>query len=95
LEQALDEETRRHKETVIALQKKDRKIKETKMQVDEERNAFLMVDDSVNRLNEKLNILKKQLADAVSIEFLHFLSAKMHCIFVHAFSSYACTFPVN
>lgn len=92
----MDEETRRHKETVIALQKKDRKIKETKMQVDEERNAFLMADDSVNRLNEKMNILKKQLADAVSIQFFHFCKCKnaMHfCARMHTVNRFHKRFP--
>jgi len=60
----LDEETRRHKETILTVQKKERKIKETKMRVDEEHNAFMMAEDTVMRLNEKLNIFKRQVADA-------------------------------
>lgn len=41
LETALDEESRRHKETQNALRKKDRRIKEVQMQVDEEHKVIL------------------------------------------------------
>lgn len=71
LETALDEETRRHKETQNALRKKDRRIKEVQMAVDEEHKNFIMAQDTADRLMEKLNIQKRQLGEAVRI-----LSAK-------------------
>jgi chromosome segregation ATPase len=64
LETALDEETRRHKETQNTLRKKDRQVKEVQMQVDEEHKGFIMAQDTVDRLTEKLNIYKRQLAEA-------------------------------
>jgi len=67
LETALDEETRRHKETVLTLNKKDRKIKEGRMQVQEEQAAVLMAEDTVAKLTEKLNIFKRQIAEAESL----------------------------
>jgi chromosome segregation ATPase len=67
LETALDEETRRHKETQNALRKKDRRIKEVQMQVDEEHKNFVMAQDTADRLLEKLNIQKRQLGEAESI----------------------------
>lgn len=67
LETALDEETRRHKETQNALRKKDRRIKEMQMVVDEEHKNFIMAQDTADRLCEKLNIQKRQLGEAVSI----------------------------
>lgn len=66
----MDEETRRHKETVLTLNKKDRKIKEGRMQVQEEQAAVLMAEDTVAKLTEKLNIFKRQIAEAVSLKFL-------------------------
>ncbi|VDO61890.1 unnamed protein product [Onchocerca flexuosa] len=68
LETALDEETRRHKETQGALRKKDRRIKEVQMQVDEEHKMFVMAQDTADRLLEKLNIQKRQLGEAVSFK---------------------------
>ncbi|MCP9260509.1 Paramyosin [Dirofilaria immitis] len=67
LETALDEETRRHKETQGALRKKDRRIKEVQMQVDEEHKMFVMAQDTADRLLEKLNIQKRQLGEAESL----------------------------
>jgi chromosome segregation ATPase len=67
LETALDEETRRHKETQNALRKKDRRVKEMAMQVDEEHKQFVMAQDTVDRLTEKLNVYKRQLGEAESI----------------------------
>jgi len=64
LETALDEETRRHKETQNTLRKKDRQVKEVQMQVDEEHKGFIMAQDTVDRLTEKLNIYKRQLSEA-------------------------------
>jgi chromosome segregation ATPase len=64
LETALDEETRRHKETQNTLRKKDRQVKEVQMQVDEEHKGFVMAQDTVDRLTEKLNIYKRQLSEA-------------------------------
>ncbi|VDN23834.1 unnamed protein product [Cylicostephanus goldi] len=67
LETALDEETRRHKETQNALRKKDRRIKEIQQLVDEEHKNFVMAQDTADRLQEKLNIQKRQLAEAESV----------------------------
>jgi chromosome segregation ATPase len=64
LETALDEEARRHKETQIAMVKKERRIKEGLMQVEEERAATLMTQDTVDKLSDKMNIFKRQLAEA-------------------------------
>lgn len=64
LEVALDEETRRHKETQSALRKKDRRIKEVQMQIDEEHKVYVMAQDTADRLLEKLNIQKRQLGEA-------------------------------
>lgn len=57
----------RHKETQNALRKKDRRIKEIQQLVDEEHKNFVMAQDTADRLQEKLNIQKRQLAEAVSI----------------------------
>lgn len=67
LETALDEESRRHKETQNALRKKDRRIKEVQMQIDEEHKNYIMAQDTVDRLMEKLNIQKRQLSEAVKL----------------------------
>jgi len=67
LEVILDEETRRHKESQVTLRKKDRHAKELSMQVDEEHKLFVMAQDSSDRLVEKVNVYKRQLAEAESV----------------------------
>lgn len=62
----MDEETRRHKETEAALRKKDQRVKQMQMAVDEEHKNFCMAQDNADRLAEKLNIYKRQLGEAVS-----------------------------
>jgi len=66
LELSLDEETRRHKESQGLLRKKDRHVKELQMAVDEEHKMFVMAQDSSDRLCEKVNVYKRQLAEAES-----------------------------
>lgn len=67
LETALDEETRRHKETQGALRKKEHRVKQVQMEVDEQHKNYVMAQDNVDRLTEKLNIYKRQLGEAESI----------------------------
>jgi chromosome segregation ATPase len=67
METALDEETRRHKETEASLRKKDQRVKQMQLQVDEEHKNYVMAQDSVDRLVEKLNIYKRQIGEAESI----------------------------
>jgi hypothetical protein len=67
LETALDEETRRHKETQVGLRKRERRVKEMQMAVDEEHKNFVMAQDSADRLNEKMNIYKRQLCEAENL----------------------------
>lgn len=62
----MDEETRRHKETQGALRKKDRRVKEMQMIVDEEHKQFVMAQDTADRLMEKMNIHKRQLGESVT-----------------------------
>lgn len=62
----MDEETRRHKETEASLRKKEQRIKQMQLQVDEEHKNYVMAQDSVDRLVEKLNIYKRQIGEAVS-----------------------------
>jgi chromosome segregation ATPase len=67
LETALDEETRRHKETEGALRKKDQRVKQMQMAVDEEHKNFCIAQDNADRLAEKLNIYKRQLGEAENV----------------------------
>lgn len=78
LETAVDEETRRHKETEITLQKKERRIKEGQMQLEEEHNAFLMTQDTVEKLVDKMNLLKRQVADAEGLTMQHMQRARRY-----------------
>uniref|UniRef100_A0A1I7WYF5 Uncharacterized protein n=1 Tax=Heterorhabditis bacteriophora TaxID=37862 RepID=A0A1I7WYF5_HETBA len=59
----------RHKETQNALRKKDRRIKEVQQLVDEEHKNFVMAQDTADRLTEKLNIQKRQLAEVSFVDF--------------------------
>ncbi len=61
METALDEETRRHKETQATLRKKDKRVKEVQMMIDEEHKAAVTAQDTADRLLEKLNGTSRQL----------------------------------
>ena len=65
LELELDEEKRRHAETVKILRKKERQVKEIIIQAEEDHKVAQMLGESLDKMNEKVKMYKRQLAEQV------------------------------
>lgn len=63
IELELDEERRRHSETTKILRKKERQVKEVIIQSEEDRKNVCLLQDSVEKLTQKLNVYKRQLQE--------------------------------
>jgi len=63
IELELDEERRRHAETTKILRKKERTVKEIQIQWEEDHKNVAMLQDSVEKLTQKLNVYKRQLQE--------------------------------
>ncbi|CAB0033831.1 unnamed protein product, partial [Trichogramma brassicae] len=63
LELELDEEKRRHAETVKILRKKERNIKEVMIQVEEDSKNIALLQESLDKTTQKVNIYKRQLQE--------------------------------
>lgn len=75
MELELDEEKRRHAETIKILRKKERQVKEIMVQVEEDQTQIQALSDSLDKVNQKVNIYKRQLQEQVSpIGFQNILS---------------------
>ena len=66
IELELDEERRRHAETTKILRKKERQVKEIIIQGEEDHKNVALLNDSVEKLTQKLNVYKLQLQEQVS-----------------------------
>ncbi|KAG5344185.1 MYSP protein, partial [Acromyrmex heyeri] len=63
LELELDEEKRRHAETVKILRKKERNIKEVMIQVEEDAKNIALLQESFDKAAQKVSIYKRQLQE--------------------------------
>ncbi|KAH0539553.1 hypothetical protein KQX54_005496 [Cotesia glomerata] len=63
LELELDEEKRRHAETVKILRKKERNIKEVMIQVEEDAKNIALLQESLDKSQQKVSIYKRQLQE--------------------------------
>ncbi|KAG5313925.1 MYSP protein, partial [Acromyrmex insinuator] len=63
LELELDEEKRRHAETVKILRKKERNIKEVMIQVEEDAKNIALLQESFDKASQKVSIYKRQLQE--------------------------------
>ncbi|CAG9138273.1 unnamed protein product, partial [Plutella xylostella] len=59
----LDEEKRRHAETIKILRKKERQVKEVMIQCEEDQKNIALLQDSLEKTSQKVNIYKRQLAE--------------------------------
>jgi hypothetical protein len=60
LELIYDREKKMHIETMSALHKKDRSVKELLMQSEEDRKNIIILQESLDKLNEKIKMYKRQ-----------------------------------
>lgn len=65
LELELEEEKRRHAETIKILRKKERTVKEIVIQCEEDQKNVILLQESLDKANVKINIYKRQLNEQV------------------------------
>ncbi|GFY34336.1 paramyosin [Trichonephila clavipes] len=61
IELEMDEEKKRHAETVKILRKKEHRVKELLLQTEEDHKTISMLNDAVEKLTEKVKVYKRQL----------------------------------
>lgn len=69
LELEIDEEKRRHAESVKILRKKERSLKEVIIQSEEDHKNVQLLQEALEKVNQKVNIYKRQLQEQVSVRF--------------------------
>lgn len=67
LEVTLDEESRRHQETIKILRKKERNVKELVLQCEEDHKNIQILQETLDKTYEKINLYKRQLNESVSL----------------------------
>lgn len=65
LEMGLDEESRRHQETIKILRKKERNVKELVLQCEEDHKNIQILQETLDKTYEKINLYKRQLNESV------------------------------
>lgn len=70
MEIELDEEKRRHAETIKILRKKERNVKEILVQVEEDQKTIQILQESLDKASSKIQIYKRQLSEQVRSFFL-------------------------
>jgi len=76
LESYLEKEKKMHVETTSSLHKKDRSVKELLLQSEEDRKNILILQESLDRLNEKIKMYKRQLEEQESISNSNIMRVK-------------------
>lgn len=67
VELELDEEKRRHAETIKILRKKERTLKEVLIQCEEDQKSITILQESLEKASQKVNLFKRQLQEQVSV----------------------------
>lgn len=76
LEVLLEREKKMHIETVSALHKKERSVKELLLQSEEDRKNILILQESLDKLNEKIKMYKRQLEEQETISNANIMRVK-------------------
>ena len=66
MEVELDEEKRRHAETIKILRKKERNLKEIIIQNEEDHKNVQLLQEALDKTNQKVNLYKRQIQEQVS-----------------------------
>merc|ERR1712121_397536 len=72
----LEKEKKMHVETTTSLHKKDRSVKELLLQSEEDRKNIRILQESLDRLNEKIKMYKRQLEEQESISNSNIMRVK-------------------
>lgn len=67
VELELDEEKRRHAETIKILRKKERSVKELMIQCEEDQKNISILQEGLEKTSQKVGVFKRQLQEQVSI----------------------------
>jgi len=65
MEVEIDEEKRRHAETVKILRKKERQLKELMIQSEDDHKNVQLLQEALDKANQKCNLYKRQLQEQV------------------------------
>lgn len=65
MELELEEEKRRHAETIKILRKKERTVKEVMIQCEEDQKNVMILQETLEKATQKINIYKRQLNEQV------------------------------
>merc|ERR1719367_2769695 len=76
LEVLYDREKKMHVETMSALHKKDRAVKELLLQSEEDRKNIIILQESLDKLNEKIKMYKRQLEEQECISNSNIMRVK-------------------
>merc|ERR1712029_989963 len=76
LEMYLEKEKKMHVETTSILHKKERSVKELLLQSEEDRKNILILQESLERLNEKIKMYKRQLEEQEAISNSNIMRVK-------------------
>ena len=63
MELELEEEKRRHAETIKILRKKERTVKEVMVQCEEDQKNIILLQESLDKATAKINMFKRQLTE--------------------------------
>lgn len=69
LELELEEEKRRHAETIKILRKKERTVKEVMVQCEEDQKNIILLQEALDKSVCKVNLFKRQLAEQVTYSY--------------------------
>lgn len=69
MELELEEEKRRHAETIKILRKKERTVKEVMIQCEEDQKNVMLLQETLEKATQKINIYKRQLNEQVNYSF--------------------------
>lgn len=73
IELELDEEKRRHAETIKILRKKERIVKEVMIQCEEDQKNIVLLQETLEKSNQKVYLFKRQLQEQVRLFLRNFL----------------------
>lgn len=76
LETMIDSEKKSHSVTMTELHKRDRSIKELILQSEEDRKNIIILQESLDKLNEKIKMYKRQLEEQESISNSNIMRVK-------------------
>lgn len=82
MEVEMDEEKRRHAETIKILRKKERTVKEVIIQCEEDQKNINLLQETLEKANQKINIYKRQVTEQVRLFNNNFYFKKLSKIFL-------------